>query len=279
MLAVFHKYFDNSLIRRAYDSYHALWRKDSRLPYLNYIGINFDRKKINSFKIYFHVYSKLTEEEVNKFLPTSSDFFKYYPYKLKSDGGGALHTGVAFTFKFFHHHDTPVVGFHFQLNPTPEVQKWIGPPRKIPWDISASNVVTAINLEYSGNQTTVKRYYYFHEDYYKKYFADRFGFNFLIQAPYIEYAEADQFSKINVWGFPPEQRHLFDTFLPWQRQIIEELCNQYGLKNTVFGFYEHSDIRATYFLPVNSHNLLYPSVPYRDTLGMIYQTILAERCP
>jgi hypothetical protein len=274
MRSEFQKYFESPYVKEAFHNYNILWNRNKKLPYINYFGINFDSSNIISFKIYFHTFNKLTEEEILWFLPTASDFLKYYPLALRADSCAAEHTGIAFAIKFNSSSPVPHTGFHFQLSPSDESYALVGMPENLPFDISTVKITPGINYEYDERHVLRKRYYYFDTKEHKAYFAARFGFDFLNRVKYIEYTESEKFSKINAWGHCPENNDMLNIFLPWQNEVINELCNEFEIKNTVFGYYENSDIRSTYFIRINTRNDLYPKISYRNTLELIYQSLL-----
>ena len=101
MLVDLEKYIFHPLVSKSYQTHKELTKNDFR-PYLNYFGINFDSNGISSFKFYFPFFRRLKKEEIELFLPHSSDFMRYYDLWDESDFRSLEHSGCTFEVKFKH---------------------------------------------------------------------------------------------------------------------------------------------------------------------------------
>lgn len=253
-------YFKSPLVMDFYERYNRIWQQHREYPYLNYFGINFDAEGIISFKLYFHFFHRLTEEEVSQFLPQTDDFFKYYHLYEPSTTCIDEHTGCALEIKFKGGIENPVIGFHYRVKPTEEAYRLIGYPNLLPEGMGEFQNKPGINYEYSAGGVLVKRYYYFYSEESRAYFAERFGNDFINKVFMVEYTESDQFAKINAWrlDFTVENLDRPDVFNEKAASIIRQIRAQYGLVNLSDGYYEDSDIRATYFFNVQPTNINTP---------------------
>ncbi len=264
-----HKYWEHPLVLESYARYNRLRESHTDSLYLNYFGINFDSHGILSFKFYFHFYHELKTHEVKLFLPSVYDFYKYYHLHESSEKLSDIHTGFAFTLKFIRNDKTPSFGFHYRLKPSKESFDMVGKPKCLPFDVVGSGIIPGINYEYNARGVFRKCYYYFDRPEHKEYFAKRFGYGFLNKVRFIEYTEAEKFSKINAWGHLPGDSSLLNLFTIEQNALISFLCTRYELKNTVYGYYEKSDVKSTYFITASTKSGADHTKNYRDTLRQI----------
>lgn len=252
-------YFDHPLVLETYRNYNELHVKG--FPYLNYFGINFDSKGIASVKFYFAFFHRLAPESVLRFLPHSRDFDRYYHLWDESKLKTAEHTGCTFEIKFkgsLH----PVLGFHYRLRPEKASYELIGYPQQLPFGVEELDTRPGINYEYAGTDVLRKQYYYLHETKHKAVIAERFGNPEIRKAHVIEYTESDRFSKINAWRLDHTRENLNreNVFSPYAGGIIKDLQEEYGLINASDGFYEGSDVRASYYFNVKPTS----QAPYDD---------------
>jgi hypothetical protein len=260
MLVDLEKYIFHPLVSKSYQTHKELTKNDFR-PYLNYFGINFDSNGISSFKFYFPFFRRLKKEEIELFLPHSSDFMRYYDLWDESDFRSLEHSGCTFEVKF-KPDMVPIFGFHFRLRPTNEAYDLIGLPKLLPFEINNLKTRPGINYEYSTDQVLRKKYYYFDSIEHKNYFASRFKNSFISKANLIEYTESNDFSKINVWRFDhtPENLNRPNVHSVYANQIFDYLNDNYNLMNLSDGYYENESIRASYFF-----NVIHSSqAPYDD---------------
>ncbi len=265
------------IVQKMYLNYNRVWDKQKDYPYLNYFGINFDLESISSIKFYFHVFSKLDENIVKLFLPKTDDFFNYYHlHDLKKvNSASADDTGCAFEIKFYKDKKHPDIGFHYRLKPAQASFDIIGQPKNLPFDVLTLNTSPGINYEYSsGGHVLKKKYFYLKDSSHKEYFSKRFGYDFLLSADTIEYAESDYFAKINTYyGNDYDSRDKANIFTEPQKKLIRELCEQFNLEITGLGYYEQSTIRSVYFfskndtIPISSTEKI--TQYYVDTIGRL----------
>lgn len=270
MFEELHTYFNHPVVVSTYKNYNALWAKQQNSPYLNYFGINFDSKGIYSFKFYFAFFNRLTEEEVRSFLPVTDDFFKYYHLWEPSPVKTLEHSGCTFEVKFKGNLD-PVFGFHYRLKPVKEAYDLIGYPQQLPFDVLKLNTRPGINYEYAKHDVLRKQYYYLDSDEAKAYFAKRFNNPYLAKVSLIEYTEADRFSKINAWKFDltTENRNRPNVFNQKATGLINLLEEEYGLINISDGYYENSDIRASYYFNIHKTSV----APFDDKENLHIDTL------
>lgn len=270
MIDALEKYLNHPVVINTYKNYNSLWDKNQTLPYLNYFGINFDSKGICSFKLYFAFFNKMSEQDVKLFLPTTNDFFKYYHLWEASSVKTLEHSGCTFEIKFKGSLD-PVLGFHYRLKPIKESYDLIGYPEQIPFDVLCLNTRPGINYEYATDSVLRKKYYYFDKDEHKQYFAKRFNNNYLAKVGLIEYTEAEGFSKINAWKFDltNENMNRPNAFNENASKIIDALKEKYGLINISDGYYEKSDIRASYFFNIHKTSV----APFDDKENLHINTL------
>ncbi|MCF8460602.1 MAG: hypothetical protein K9G46_07755 [Flavobacteriales bacterium] len=265
----------SSSVVEMFETYNLLHKQQKGLPYFTYFGLNFKEDSVVSIKVYFHWFSQLDKEELEKFLPFSDHILEYYPYHAQSDFCNPNYTGCAFEVKFKDGQDE-VIGFYLRLKACEETFKALGRPKSLP-DWMEIKLNPAINFEYSNEEVLLKKYYYFDEPETNKYFADRFELPFLNKAHLIEFAESDSFCKINtMYG-----NDLFDLatevnrFGKNENELIQKLNDKYGLINAVYGFYERQDIKSVYFFdkqlnlnPVQSR-LDIGNIFYVDTMSKV----------
>jgi hypothetical protein len=244
------KYIQHPEVIRTYKNYRKIIKKNKSTE-LNYIGINFDSEGIYSFKFYFAFFTKLTPVEIKKFLPETTDFMKYYHLWEPSNSRSYEHSGCTFEVKF-KKDLTPIKGFHYRLKAIKDSYELIGYPENLPYNMLEIHTRPGINYEYSENKFLRKKYYYFNNKEHKKYFAKRFNIPFATRADLIEYTESNAFSKINVWRFDQteENKNRPNVFNNNALKYINYLKENYGLINISDGYYEKSNIRASYYFNV-----------------------------
>jgi hypothetical protein len=247
MIDYINKCFKSDALKQIYQNYNMVWAENNSYPYFNYFGINFNSTGISSVKFYFHIFNKLTKEQVELFLPKTSDFFKYYHLHEHSENCSSDHSGVAFELKFKDDKLTPTYGFHFRLKPVKESYDILGYPKSLPFDVTNLQTRPGVNFEYTNDNLLKKRYYYLEESSQKSFLAKKYGFNFLNDAAFVEHVESEQFSKFNVWGdYVFDHISKLSLFSKNEDQIIAALCNRYGLKKNGFGYYNAKNIRSVY---------------------------------
>jgi len=254
------KYIKHPAVIDAYNKYNLLTQTPDR-PYLNYFGINFDKKGIASFKFYFAFFRKLELKEIEQFLPTTDDFLKYYHLWEETHHKSLEHSGCTFEVKF-KPDMTPIYGFHFRLPPTKEAYDLIGYPKLLPYNVFDLNTRPGINYEYSLNTVLRKQYYYLNSPEHKAYFAERFHNTYINKITLIEYTESDLFSKINAWRLDhtPENLNRPNVHSEYANQLFAFLKKEYNLVNISDGYYENNDTRASYFFNVKHTS----EAPYDD---------------
>jgi hypothetical protein len=264
------KYLNHPIVIETYRNYNSLWEKRQNSPYLNYFGINFDSQGICSFKIYFAFFDRLIEKEVALFLPETTDFFRYYHLWEPTSVKTLEHSGCTFEIKFKGSLD-PILGFHYRLKPIKESYDLIGYPENIPFDVLSLNTRPGINYEYFSDSVLRKKYYYFDSDFHKAYFAKRFNNDFLSKVGLIEYTESDKFSKINAWkfDFTKDNMNRPNPFNEKANAIIDFLKEKYGLINISDGYYESSDIRASYYFNIHKTSI----APFDDKENLHIDTL------
>jgi hypothetical protein len=262
-----------SLFRRSdlfetYSNYNAIWQRNPQFPYFNYFGINFDSGGIVSVKFYFHVFNKVILEDAKCFLPTLTDFNEFYQLYDESCEFNINQTGCAFELKFFK--DGSVVkGFHMRLRPDHKTYEKIGAPLKIPLEIDRFGLNPGIAFEYSANTVSKKVYYYFDDQEHKDRLADVFNLSVLRSTSLIEYSESEKFYKINTWYDNPIFHSQANIFSKNHKNVIERLCEKYGLKAKIYGYYNDLSIKSVYFFnsqPERSRQSNAENQIYTDTL-------------
>ena len=236
------KYFGHPLVLNFLNSYNQIRARYNQENNLNYFGINFDEKGIYSVKFYFHVFPILQKEDVELFLPKSNDYFKYIHLY-----DGYNNQGCAFEVKFLRDNNKPTIGFHYRLKAAGVSFQLVGKPKYI--DMTDPQYGPGINFEYNGENTVVKRYYYFKSKSDKEYFAERFNMPMLINTSLIEFSETEVMSKINIW-FGTDKSHLIkklNLFTELEIQYIDQISKQYGLNFQACGCYENTNMKAAYF--------------------------------
>lgn len=267
------QYLFHPVVVETYQKYKSI-NKGEGYPELCYFGINFNKDGIYSFKFYFAFFRKLTLKEIQLFLPTTEDFEKYYHLWEESKEKTLEHSGCTFEVKF-KHDLTPIFGFHYRLKPIKEAYDLIGYPTHLPFDVLSLGTRPGINFEYKNGQALEKKYYYLHTDEQRKYIADRFNIPFAIKAHLMEYTESDEFSKVNVWRFDLTKENLErpNAFNPRQQKYIDFLKETYNLINISDGYYEQSDIRASYYFDIDQSSIAPFDAPINfniDTLKLFY---------
>lgn len=217
-------------------------------PEMNYFGINFSNGKVSSVKFYFAFFHRLDIADIAKFLPVTSDFLKYYSLWDESATRNIEHTGCTFELKIKPGKE-PTYGFHFRLKPIEESYNVIGYPKLVPFNMLEVNTRPGINFEYCGNETVIKKYYYFNSPQHKEYFANRFNLPHVKNIHLLEYTESAHFSKANFWRFDytDENRNRPTMFHETDLEIINLFRKKYNLINVSEGYYENEDTVATYF--------------------------------
>lgn len=255
------KYFSHPKVLETYLNYKKLVSSDS--PELNYFGINFDQNGIVSVKFYFAFFKKLEKSDVEKFIPDTHDFYRYYHLWDEVKNRSLEHTGCTFEVKFKGDLN-PVLGFHYRLKPCPESYNLIGYPEQVPFDVLNLNTRPGINYEYGEKGILRKKYYYFQQPEHLKFISEKFKKPFAEKIALAEYTEADQFCKVNLWRFDYSKENMNrpSYFSNLGSKIISQLFEKYGLKNVSDGFYEHDKIIATYFF--NTDNAFPDSAFERD---------------
>ena len=239
--------FKHPKVQETYKNYLSLSSK--KYPNINYIGVNFNNKgDINSVKFYFAFFHKLTKNEIQKFIPHTNDFDRYYHLWDESKKRSLEHTGCTFEIKF-KESLIPTIGFHYRLKPIKESYDLIGYPKNIPFNLLDVGTRPGINYEYTLESVLRKKYYYLEKPTHKEYIARMFNKPFAQDASLIEYTEADQISKVNIWRFDYSNDNLNrpNYFNSSEMRIINLIKEKYGLISISDGFYKDDLIKATYF--------------------------------
>lgn len=270
------KYIYHPKVIDIYTKYKSLDKGGNR-PELCYFGINFKNDKICSFKFYFAFFRKLTDPEILLFLPHVNDFNKYYHLWEASENRSLEHSGCTFEVKFKENLD-PVLGFHYRLKPGKEAYELIGYPNQLPFSVLDLQTRPGINYEYSAEETLRKKYYYFDSDQHKKYIAERFKVPFAEKAAIIEYTESDNFAKVNVcrFDYSKENMNRPNAFGSYPQAVMSFIRKKYGLINLSDGYYENSEIRASYFFNTdNSSDTPFddPKNYHIDTLKLFHNAL------
>jgi hypothetical protein len=254
--------------------YNGLWAADPKYPYFNYLGLNFDADRVKSIKFYFHVYRPLSTTEVREHIPGSDDFLRYYALHQHSMGQSLDNSGCALELKFHSDESSPSKGFHFRMRSDADTYRMLGMPRGIPRNlVLGSNMMPGINYEY-GVRNMVKRYYYFSDLESKRHIAQMFDLDTLTRASLLEYAESEQFEKVNAYFEDTEAlRSCLGTLPSLHQQLVHVLCERYDLECKAFGLYRVNGTRAVYMFSRQSSSMV-AGVPCEnrtciDTIGNI----------
>jgi hypothetical protein len=232
----------------------------SSYPDMNYIGLNFNSLgQLVSVKFYFAFFHRLTKEEILKFIPHTIDFDKYYHLWEESKIRSLEHTGCTFELKFKNSFE-PTDGFHFRLKPIKESYDLIGYPEKISLNPLECGTRPGINFEYTGAEMLMKKYFYFEDQLSKDYIADLFQKPFAKKAALLEYTEAKDIQKVNIWRFDYSNENMSrpNYFEGVEKDVIEMVRNKYGLIPISDGFYKNDLTKAVYFFNTDNKNLELP---------------------
>jgi|GEM_PF-6110077 len=264
----------SNIVVQMFEKYNLLHDQPKGLPYFSYFGLNFKEEEVVSIKVYFHWFSRLNRDELEKFLPFSDHILAYYPYYAQSNECDPSHTGCAFEVKFKANQDE-VVGFYLRLKASDETFEMLGRPESLP-DWIHLKMNPAINFEYSSKEVLLKKYYYFDEPETNRYFAKRFELPFVNRAHLVEFAESDSFCKINtMFG-----NDMFDVanevnrFGKKENELIQKLNEKFGLVNSVYGFYEGQDMKAVYFFDKDSE--LNPAHPRSEVYSAFHVDTMSK---
>jgi hypothetical protein len=255
--------------------YLKIWREHPDHPFLTYFGLNFDHQGIYSLKFYFHLFHPLDEPTVKRFLPVTEDFFRLYHLHDYSKVNSPEHSGCAFTVKFYRDSPEPERGFHYRLVCNEPALDAVPLPKRLPFDVRSATHSVGISHEYAqGVSQRMKRYFYFRKAEHKKHFADYHGHEFLNDAVFVEYAEAEVFSKINAYyGRNTEALGRANVLPVEQRQYVQELCSHYGLVPKAYGYYSEGGLHSVYLFnpenPLPELGLPDMTTHYVDTFGHI----------
>ena len=232
---------------RAYKAFGAL--RHPEYPDMNYIGLNFSGGKIVSLKFYFSVYRRVQRRDVECFLPTADDFFRYYHLWEPSKVRTGNHTGCAFTVKFKAAED-PEFGFHYRLKSSVDSFRLLGEPESMPFRLSSFGTRPGINYEYGkAGKKSRRRYYYLEKQEHKDYIAKRFAWPFASECRLCEVTEYAGGSKVIFWT-PDYIKKYLDRPSPFDLEsqtVISRIRADYGLINVMDGFYERGGVVSTYF--------------------------------
>lgn len=254
-------HFQHPLLRQTHEAYLKVWKKDTRFPFFNYMGVNFDDQGVRSVKFYFHVFRRITTEEAMLFLPAVDDFNEYYAHYEESLSQNLNHSGCAFEVKFVRGQENPAQGFHFRFSPNAESYKILGMPARLPFTDFENWLGPGINFEYYGDQVLRKTYFYFIDSFHKAYFSEKYELPFLSEAELIEYSEASDFSKINSWyGRSEQQAKVANILSKEENEAIEQLCEKYQMRPKAYGFYEGLKVKAVYLMGLKDIHLLHDEV-------------------
>lgn len=242
-------------VARLYEHHQSLI--DDVYPSMSYMGVNFEAGAIVSLKLYFAIYRRLSEEEVEPFLPHTDDFNRYYALWEPSTRRSNEHTGCTFTIKFKSTLE-PSYGFHYRLKNCDDAYRMIGSAPGLPADICDYGVRPGINYEYGQGDVLRKRYYYFDDARRKSYLAERFSRPFINKCSFAELAEFSGTSKVNAYRFDYSDENMSrPKYFDYNDSIFIDLMkNKYGLINVVDGYYEGGLRNSTYFFNTGRSNPL-----------------------
>lgn len=190
-------------------------------PFLTYVGLNFTDRTIKNFKFYFSFYRRLSAEEIAVLLPVPDRgrFDELYARWHPSRSYGAMHRGTTFAVKV----DAQGALTHYYHMRLPDMP--MGPPLRLalhPGDVGNYHGVCE---EFSGAQTSLKRYYYCGEpDTIRDALVQvglQDGLDQVPQIPLLEYIESEQRDKL--------------TFITGSRNLMDSLVLKRGPPRLDFG--------------------------------------------
>lgn len=245
-LKIIDSYLCHYALSKFLSNYEEILReKDSNYHFTTF-GINFKNNHLYSIKFYAHVMENLTDIELKKFIPFTSDYRTFLEFK-KDGLFNNENVGTVLELKFELTSDVPSVGFFYKLKNLNESFKKIGFPKKLPDILSEDYISLGVNFEYKKDKILFKKYYYFKNS--LNYFDE--VYNDLNDTNVIEYAESDLISKFNVYGdFDVNKVEIFTDL---QKKLINRINQKYNLKNIGYGFYTNQDIRSVYFISKDSY--------------------------
>jgi hypothetical protein len=136
----------------------------------------------------------------------------------------------------------------------------IGFPQYLPFSTAELDTRPGINYEYGPNEVFRKKYFYLEKQYQKDYIASEFNKPFAKHVDLVEYTEAENLRKVNLWRFDFSKENLArpNYFLGPEKEILNEINERLGLVPISDGFHENEKVKAVYFFNLNSPEQIAP---------------------
>jgi hypothetical protein len=252
------------------DLAYSIEREDDD-PFLSYFGINYKNDEVINFKIYFEFHNILSENDIEKLLPDTRLFLKYYKEAHIRMGKvhDPDHTGVTFAIKV-----TPEgkVTYYFHYGLPGKAQRF---PKRIKLNADEeSRMNNILSCEYVNGEPFRKYYNVIWDKDTTAYLLKKFGAesaaNFT-SFDHIEYTETDKFDKIMIGILDPKEQKEYMNTLPdcKMKNLIELLSLKYGLMTGSCSIYDDQATRAVYFA-LEREKIFYTSI---DTITALKNTV------
>jgi hypothetical protein len=219
---------------------------DSDYPFFNYIGVNFKNNAISKIKLYCTVFQKFSLAEIEKIIPSTRDFKKYYPYFQEVKTQSIQHSGCAFTLKADADFNF-ITGFHFRINQGTEIL--LPPPVHVQLSQADAENFPGVAFEYAADGAAKKKnYYYITDPATKNQIAAEWNNPAIAKAEAIEYTESDEERKIILWNdFWQNESKAVVPFSTEHEKYNQMMLANFGLPNRFAGIYFNQQEHAGYF--------------------------------
>jgi hypothetical protein len=206
----------------------------------------------------------LKEKDILKFIPKTADYNYYINEKEKNEEFGIKNMGTVFELKFKINDIHPTFGFFYLLKGSSTLPHFNSKSNQL----QGKQISLGINFEYNNTYSLFKIYRYFYPaETVKNICIKTFGIDSIYKPKLIEYAENENYSKINVLiepdcNFLSEQK----IFSIKEQKIIQYLNQKYNLVNIQYGIYDEKHIKSIYF---HSQEIKTPN----NTIGVFVDTL------
>lgn len=255
----FISFYNNVCVQKYIKDINSTFRGDKGKPLATLISFNFYKDKIHTFKLYGEIFREFTDNEIELFLPTAKDFQTYFPY-WNNKRDSSLCFGIKLDYDY-----KPIYYTHIKFDPNKKIYEkfpQFKTPSLIDVNYDYKTTETGISFEYYNKQTIEKRYWYFHDEEYKKNVAQKFNlsYEYLEHIEYTEYK--DNKSKVILvydypqdWGYeslnntPADYvyKELKKYNYPIMNMYVDFFKSEFNLYPKFFGTYSKDGIVSVYW--------------------------------